>query len=59
MRKSKLIIDTPDKCEQCPLMYVGNLGSNEEFVGCNATMKIRPIGEDKPNWCPLVEVKDE
>lgn len=45
--KSILIIDTPDKCEECPLIYWTISG-----WACKPTKSM--IDEDvKPNWCPL------
>lgn len=45
--KAVLIIDTPDKCEECPLIYWTISG-----WACKPTKSI--IEEDvKPNWCPL------
>ena len=44
--RSTLVIDTPDKCKNCPLSYWGIDGLN-----CKPLRKM--IEDDKPDWCPL------
>ena len=44
--RSTLVIETPDKCKDCPLSYWGIDGLN-----CKPLRKM--IEDDKPDWCPL------
>lgn len=41
MSKSILIMDTPNKCEECQLLY--HCHKYEDYVNMN----------EKPDWCPL------
>ena len=62
MDKSVLVIDTPDRCFNCPLHQIIDAEENEhEFMMfCNAEYWREPIThqpienlEERPSWCPL------
>lgn len=50
----------PCVCGRCPCFYNGRI-----FMCCQATtydpnkIIVDPFGLPRPDWCPLVEVKDE
>ena len=49
--RSALVIETPDKCKDCPLSYWSIDGLN-----CKPLRKM--IEDDKPDWCPLRPLPD-
>lgn len=57
MKKSVLVIETPEKCVDCKLRC--SMDEREPF--CYATLK--RVSDDeyykkKPEWCPLVDIPD-
>lgn len=47
------ITEMPEKCFDCPL-------SNKEYDYCQADIGAsRKVGEWRPFWCPLKEVKED
>lgn len=62
MGKSILVIDTPEKCNKCP-MFTINSGTLDTF--CVGFVGIRkqignytPKGIQKPSWCPLRDIPE-
>lgn len=55
--KAKLVIDMPSNCDDCPLAkYLAKF----MVWYCGATPMSRELAKisDKPEWCPLEEVKE-
>jgi hypothetical protein len=55
MKKSILIIDTPENCKECPVRsFIGYgkwcAGYNDLFIDSYP---------NKPSWCPLIEINAE
>ena len=59
MRKSVLVIDTPEKCLDCNLCVLDMDGS----ISCyyNKREICSNVGENnsRPNWCPLKSLPEE
>ena len=48
-------MDMPRSCDICPLR-TENRWSYHEYCGVNGQ---RILWEDKPDWCPLIFIKEE
>lgn len=58
MGKSMLIIDTPEKCVDCPVHQSTEWASWCGFIN-SKELDYRDTFITRPDWCPLVEVGDE
>ena len=59
MSKAILVMDMPDSCMGCNLLYCDAENNSES---CQAREKSRIVdleNEDKPDWCPLREMPEE
>lgn len=59
MSKAALIIDMPERCEECPLAFgvEGQEGANI-CRGCQK-YSFNPDTTQMPDWCPLVPVPEK
>lgn len=67
MSKSMLIMDTPDSCADCMLIYCDEIFDDEGYYRgdeciCRANwpQNVNEWYDDetKPDWCPLIEISD-
>lgn len=62
MSKSILVIDTPERCLDCPCHFTGmiriNPSGKERHIHISCGIRDKDIMSDevKPDWCPLHEV---
>lgn len=58
MKKAVLIIDMPNKCEECPICasWQSSAFSIRQYW-CPAMENRDVEPNNKPNWCPLKEYK--
>lgn len=62
MNKSILVIDTPERCLDCPCHFTGMIRINPSGkerhipISCGISNKDIMSDEVKPAWCPLREV---
>lgn len=57
--KAKLIIDMPDKCATCCLLYSTiNIHNLRLMYICNAKNKaLSDVKNERPEWCPLIPIE--
>lgn len=62
MSKSVLVIDTPERCLDCPCHFTGMIRLNPQGkeryipISCGISDKDIMNNEVKPDWCPLHEI---
>lgn len=63
MSKTILVIDTPQTCSDCLLLYEAEFDGTPYEYRCNLlyekNLSIDEVDIKKPDWCPLKDVPDK
>ena len=54
MAKAVLVMDMPDRCNDC---YAVHMSQNGKF--CRAAEESLPVKAERPDWCPLRELPEK
>ena len=59
MKKSILVFDTPDSCNECCLSMEHSAQLNSNICRAKEKYSFNPDSSTKPGWCPLKEIPEK